>query len=106
MTETKEKITLEKTIQENEERKANYEADRELWKTEKLELENLVGKKNDEILDLQHNNESLTKDRDEWKKKAHAAQKVQQAEQQTKKETDFLTELDKLQAKKGININE
>lgn len=106
MNEQKEKITLDKNLQEQEERKAKYEADRETWKAEKLQLENLIGKKDDEILDLQHANESLTKDRNEWKVKAHAANKVHQAEKKTKEETDFMSELAKLQAKRGININE
>ena len=106
MTETKEKITLEKNIQEQEKLKAQYEADREAWKAEKLQLENLIGKKNDEIFELQKASEKLTEERDDWKKEAHANRKTYQAEKASKQESDFLTELAKLQAKKGININE
>lgn len=45
-------------------------------------------------------------ERDEWKNEAHAASKVYQTEKKTKEQTDFLSELAKLQEKKGININE
>jgi hypothetical protein len=97
---------LDQNIQEQEARKAKYEADKAKWAKEKLALENLVGKKDDEILDLQHANESLTEDRDKWKKQAHAANKVQQAEKKTKEAADFESEFLKLQAAKGININQ
>lgn len=105
MTEPKEKITLEKNIQEQEDRKAQYETDREVWKQEKLQLQNLLGKKNDEIFELQKANEKLTEERDDWKKEAHASRKTYQAEKKTKEQTDFMSEFAKLQAKKGININ-
>lgn len=106
MTEKQEKITLDKNLQEQEERKAKYEADKAQWKEEKLALENLVGKKDDEIFELQKANEKLAEEGEDWKKEAHRNHRAHQAEKKTKEESDFMTELAKLQAKKGININE
>lgn len=96
---------MEKNIQEQEDRKAKYEADKAEWKAKKLELENLVGKKNDEIFELQKKNEQTEKERNDWKEEAHQRGKVYQNEKKTKEQTDFLTELAKLQEKKGIQLD-
>ena len=100
-----EKITLDKNLQEQEERKAKYEAQEKAWEQEKLELVNMLGKKDDQIFELQQTNKRLAEERDDWKKEAHQNRKTYQAEKASKQEADFLSELAKLQAKKGIDIN-
>lgn len=102
----KEKLTPTKNIEEQEKLKAKYEAEIETANQENLKLKNTITKKNDEIFELQKTNKNLSQERDDWKQEAHAARKVQQETKEYKETTDFLTEFKKLQAKKGININE
>lgn len=106
MTEKEEKITPLKNSEDYEQLKAEYlakiaekEAEVEKWKNTaiKSDKESLV---KDKVI------ERLTEERDDWKTEATAARKVHQESKQVKEQTDFLTEFNKLQAKKGININE
>ncbi|MDR1670351.1 MAG: hypothetical protein LBR43_01310 [Spiroplasmataceae bacterium] len=105
MTEKEEKITSIKNVEDQEKLKIKYEAESKEKDQKILELENLITKKNDEIFELQKSNEKLAEERDDWKKETHAARRVQQETKEFKETTDFLTELAKLQAKKGIILN-
>lgn len=106
MTENPEqKITSSKNIEEQEKLKAKYEAEIETVQQENLSLKNKITKKNDEIFELQKDNKRVAEERDDWKEEAHARQKVYQETKQVKEQTDFLTELAKLQAKKGIKLD-
>ena len=101
----KEKITPSKNIEEQEKLKAKYEAEKEALEQENLTLKNTITKKNDEIFELQKANKRIAEERDDWKTEANARSKVYQESKQAKEQTDFLTELQKLQQKKGINLN-
>ena len=101
----KEKITPSKNIEEQEKLKAKYEAEKEALEQENLTLKNTITKKNDEIFELQKTNKRIAEERDDWKTEANARSKVYQESKQAKEQTDFLTELQKLQQKKGINLN-
>lgn len=103
--ENKEKITAVQNAEEVERLKAKYEAADQANQAKILELENKVTQKCDEIFELQQTNKRLAEERDDWKKEAHQNRKTYQAEKASKRESDFITELAKLQAKKGININ-
>ena len=105
MTENQEKITSSKNIEEQEKLKAKYEAEKEALEQENLNLKNTITKKNDEIFELQKTNKRVAEERDDWKTEANARSKVYQETKQVKEQTDFLTELDKLQKSKGINLN-
>ena len=105
MTETQEKITPSKNIEEQEKLKAKYEAEKEALEQENLNLKNKITKKNDEIFELQKTNKRVAEERDDWKTEANARSKVYQETKQVKEQTDFLTELAKLQEKKGIKLN-
>lgn len=100
-----EKITPIKNAEEVERLKTKYEEADQANQARILELENKVTQKCDEIFELQQANKRLAEERDDWKKEAHQNRKTYQAEKASKQEADFLTELAKLQAKKGININ-
>jgi len=65
MTETREKITTAQISENQEKLKAKYEAEIETAQQEILKLKNTCTKKDDEIFELQKNQESLVKDRDE-----------------------------------------
>ena len=99
------KITPSKNIEEQEKLKAKYEAEKEALEQENLTLKNTITKKNDEIFELQKANKRIAEERDDWKTEANARSKVYQESKQAKEQTDFLTELQKLQQKKGINLN-
>jgi hypothetical protein len=103
--ETQEKITPSKNIEEQERLKQKYEEESKEQQQKILDLENTITKKNDEIFELQKANKNLATERDDWKKEAHAARKVNQESKIVKEQNDFLTEFNKLQAKKGINID-
>ena len=100
----KEKITSSKNIEEQEKLKQKYEEESKEQQQKILDLENTITKKNDEIFELQKANKNLATERDDWKKEAHAARKVQSETKQHKETTDFLTEFNKLQQKKGITM--
>ena len=103
--ENPEKITSQKNLEDQEKLKQKYEAEREALEQENLTLKNTITQKNDEIFELQKANKRLAEERDDWKKEAHAIRKVNQETKQHKETTDFLTEFNKLQAKKGLNNN-
>ena len=100
----KEKITTSKNIEEQEKLKAKYEEDSKAKDQQILDLQNKITKKNDEIFELQKTNKRVAEERDDWKTEANARSKVYQETKQVKEQTDFLTELAKLQQKKGITI--
>ena len=106
MTENQEKITPSKNIEEQEKLKAKYEEESKEKDQQILNLQNTITKKNDEIFELQKTNKRIADERDDWKTEANARSKIQQESKQHKEQTDFLTEFNKLQQKKGININE
>jgi len=95
-----EKITSAKIIAEQEQLKAKYEAEIKKAQEDNLDLQNKIIKKDDEIFELQKNQESLVKDRDEWKTEARRNRRIEQEQKQTKATNDFLTEFNKLQEAK------
>jgi len=106
MTETQEKITSTKNIEEQEKLKVKYEEESKEQQEKILKLENTITKKNDEIFELQKNNKKIAEERDDWKNEAHASRKVYQESKQVKEQNDFLTEFKKLQAQKGMKWND
>ena len=96
-----EKITSAKIIAEQEQLKAKYEAEIKKAQEDNLDLQNKIIKKDDEIFELQKNQESLVKDRDEWKTEARRNRRIEQEQKQTKAQNDFKTEYIKLQEQKG-----
>ena len=92
MTEQKDQITPNKNIEEQEKLKVKYEEEKKEKDQKILKLENLVTKKNDEIFEKDKQIERVTEERDDWKKEAHSARKVQSETKQHKETTDFLTE--------------
>jgi len=101
-----EKITSAKIIAEQEQLKAKYEAEIKKAQEDNLDLQNKIIKKDDEIFELQKNQESLVKDRDEWKTEARRNRRIEQEQKQTKEQNDFKTEYIKLQEQKGWTWDE
>jgi len=107
MTDQKEeKITPIKNSEDQEKLKAKYEAEIETAEQKALDWHNASIKKDDTILELQKANKRLAEEKDDWKREAHSARKIQQETKQHKETTDFLTEFKKLQAKKGLEWDE
>lgn len=104
--ESKEKSTPLKNIEEQEKLKVKYEDDVKEAQEKITTLENTITKKNDEIFELQKSNKSLSTERDDWKKEAHSARRVQQESKVHKETNDFLTEFKRLQEKKGLQWDE
>ena len=102
----KEKLTSAKIIEEQEQLKAKYEAEIKAVQQANLSLQNTILKKDDEIFELQKSQESLIKDRDEWKTEAHRNRRIEQEKKATKQQNDFLTEYIKLQEQKGWKWDE
>ena len=100
MTETQEKITSAKLIEEQEILKKKYETELKEIQQQNLSLQNIILNKDNEIFELQKANEGLGKDRDEWKTEAHRNRKIELEKKQTKETNDFLTEFAKLQEAK------
>jgi hypothetical protein len=98
-------ITSDKNVEEQERLKVKYEEESKAKDQKILDLQNLVTKKNTEIFELQNQNKRTTEERDDWKTEATAARKVYQENKQEKETTDVLTELAKLQEKKGIKLD-
>ncbi|KLL04012.1 MAG: hypothetical protein MRERV_8c051 [Mycoplasmataceae bacterium RV_VA103A] len=101
----KEKITPIKNSEDLEKLKAKYEQEIEQHKQEALDWKNAAIKSNDIIVEKDKAIGRLETERDDWKKEAHASRRVQQESKQAKETNDFLTELQKLQAKKGIKLD-
>jgi len=99
-----EKITLAKNIEEQEKLKVKYEEESKEQQQKITLLESTITKKNDEIFELQKENKRTAGERDDWKTEANARSKVYQENKKTDEQTNFLTELAKLQEKKGIKI--
>ena len=100
----KEIITPIKNSEDQQKVIAKYEAEIEIQKQKALDWENAAIKKDDVILEKNKAIERLEHERDDWKKEATASRRVYQESKQVKEQTDFLTELAKLQQKKGITI--
>jgi hypothetical protein len=96
------KITSSKIVEEQERLKNKYEEEKAALEQANLDLENKITKKNDEIFELQKTNKGLAKEKEDWKREAHASRKVYQETKQAKETTDFLSEFKKSQEKKGI----
>ena len=106
----KENITPIKNSEDLQRLAVKYEGQIEKLKQEALDWENTAIAEKSEKLDLKVNLEAelakTCQDRDIWKREATAARKVYQANEKVVAQADFLTELAKLQEKKGIHINE
>jgi len=103
MNEKDQKITAVKNSEDLEKLKTDYENEIERHKQNALDWKNAAIKKDETILERNKALERLEVERDDWKKEAHARNKIYQTEKKTKEQTDFLTELAKLQEKKASN---
>jgi hypothetical protein len=108
MNEPNEKITPIKNSEDLQRLAVKYETKIEDLKQKALDWENTAIAEKAERLDLKANLEAeLSKaiqDRDIWKREAMAARTVYQEKEKVVAQADFITELAKLQAKRGINI--
>ena len=102
----KEKITSSKNVEEQEKLKMKYEEELSTIQQENLTLQNTITKKNDEIFELQKANKRIGEERDDWKKEARVARRVQAETKETKEQADFTSEYLKLQAQKGWQWDE
>ena len=106
MTQNQEKITplknseeMEKLIQDLKSELAKEKQETLTWKNSKIKTEqNLFAKEKE--------NDRLAQEKEDWKREAYAAKKVQQATKQHKEAQDFETEFIKLQNKKGWQWDE
>lgn len=105
MTETKEKITAIQNAEEQAKLTKQLEDQVEAREEAIKQLENDLYKSEQERITLKDVLKRTEAERDSWKRQAHANQKVQQNQAEVKRETDFLSELAKLQEKKGIHLN-
>ena len=85
---------------------AKYEA--KIAEKEKLanEWKEASVKSEDKVLEIKKEKERVEAERDDWKQEALSSRKVYQETKQVKETTDFLTEFQKLQEKKGIKWEE
>lgn len=102
----KEIITPVKNSEDHNKIVTKLEEQIEAEKQKALDWENACYKKDDTILELKKAREQAEKEKDDWKREAHAQRKVYQETKQAKETTDFLTEYKKLQAKKGWQWDE
>jgi len=84
----------------------SYEEKINQHKAKETEWQNAYLKSEQDKLELTKTNERLTQEKDDWKREAYAAKKVQAETKQHKEQQDFLTEYQKLQAKKGWQYDE
>jgi len=102
----KEKITPIKNSEDHNKVVAKYEAEIEEVKQKALDWENACYKKDETILELKKAKQKAEEEKDDWKKEAHSARRVQQETKEYKEKNDFLTEFKKLQEKKGLKWDE
>jgi hypothetical protein len=100
----KEIITPIKNSEDHNKVVSKLEAQIEAEKQKALDWENACYKKDDQLIELKKAKEQAEREKDDWKREAHASRKVYQETKQHQEQTDFLTELAKLQQKKGITI--
>jgi hypothetical protein len=106
MNDKNEKITPIKNSEDHNKIVAKYEAEIEAEKQKALDWENACYQKDDTILELKKAKERAETERDDWKREASTARRVQQATKQHKEQADFKTEFIKLQQKKGWQWDE
>lgn len=104
MNEQKEKITAVQNAEEQAKLTKQLEEQVQERDEAILKLENDLYKSEQERVNLGSVLKKTESERDSWKNQAHASQKVQQNKEEIKKQNDFQTEFNKLQAKKGIQI--
>ncbi|WNE40358.1 MAG: hypothetical protein GBAus27B_000425 [Mycoplasmataceae bacterium] len=106
MTESQTKITAVKNSQDLNQLEEQYKTKIANLEQKALDWENAAiteKKAKDELEDdYKVKLKTTEQERDEWKNQAHASQRVYQSQEKTQKQNDFLTEFNKLQAKKGI----
>jgi hypothetical protein len=99
-----EKITPIKNSEDHNRVVAKLEEQIEEQKQKALDWENACYKKDETILEIKKAKEQVERDRDDWKKEAHANRRIEQEKKATKETNDFLTEFAKLQERKGGRI--
>ena len=109
MTDNQEKITAVKNSQDLNQLEEQYKSKIANLEQKALDWENAAiteKKAKDEMEDdYKIQVKSLTQEKDEWKNQAHQNTKIYQSQTKIKKESDVLSELAKLQEKKGIDLN-
>jgi hypothetical protein len=102
----KDQITPLKNTEDYEKLKEKYELEKKQLKDEAEKWKNTAIKRDDLLLEKDKALDRLTEERDDWKREAHSARRVQQETKQHKEQTDFLTEFQRLQEKKGLKWDE
>lgn len=105
MTEPKEKITAIQNAEEQTRLTKQLEDQIQERDEAIKKLENNFYKSEQERVTLKDVLKKTESERDSWKNQAHAAQKVYQTREEVKKETDFLSEFNKLREKKWANVS-
>ena len=101
-----EKITPLKNSEDYEKLKADYEADKENLKAKVEEWKNVAIKRDETIFEKDKLIEKLAEEKEDWKREAHAARRIQSESKHTKEANDFKTEYIKLQEQKGWKWSE
>ena len=106
MNEQQEKITplknsedMEKLIQDLKSELAKEKQETLTWKNSKIKTEQDLFAKEKEA-------ERLAQEVEDWKRKTHAARRIQSESKQVKEQNDFKTEFIKLQEQKGWQWDE
>ena len=81
-----EKITPIKNSEDHNRVVAKLEEEIELAKQKALDWENACYKKDETILEIKKAHERAETERDDWKKEAHAARRIEQEKKQTKQQ--------------------
>ena len=101
-----EKITPIKNSEDHNRVVAKLEEQIEAEKQKALDWENACYKKDETILEIKKAKERAEQEREDWKREAHSARRIQQESKHTKAANDFKTEYIKLQEQKGWKWDE
>ena len=101
-----EKITPLQNSEEHQKIVADLETEIQTKQAKVEEWKNAYLKSEQERIGLKKALERTTEEREDWKREASAARKVQLESKQVKETNDFLTEYKKLQAQKGWQWDE
>jgi aspartyl/asparaginyl beta-hydroxylase (cupin superfamily) len=95
------KITPLKNSEDYEKLKTTYEAEKENLKAKVEEWKNVAIKRDETIFEKDKLIERLAEEKEDWKREANAARRIQSETKQAKEQNDFNQEFIKLQQKKG-----
>ena len=101
-----EKITPLKNSEEHQKLIQSYEEKINQHKAKETEWQNAYLKSEQDKLELQKTLERTEAEKEDWKREAYSAKKIQSETKQHKAQQDFNTEFIKLQQKKGWQWDE